>query len=265
MPEHPIFLIAPLLNPNVRICQYMPLKYFQTLLTSNKYYISRKKCFQDYREKESPIESLSFFTPVRNHNLSSDRTAEYNVHESNRRRKHAKQYGNLSKLPTSCWTQNTDENILFWERFNRIPEGSKTVKEAFQRIAEKVCIHTTIGNFVDSLDVDNYDIVCTNIHYCNDLYTSSPIQRLCLKETAYKNEEEIRFYFTNKKHLFIPKIKETDRDENHISLRVNLNLLIQKVYLSPYIETKKANRLITEWKDQYNISAHKSHLRLDYR
>ena len=51
-------------NPDMRICQYMRLDYFLSLLASKKYYVRTKFDFEDVRECRLPLKQVLPISPA---------------------------------------------------------------------------------------------------------------------------------------------------------------------------------------------------------
>ena len=92
----------------------------------------------------------------------------------------------------------------------------------------------------------------TVYNYYNDDFLFS-------KDKGYGGEDEFRFYF-------IPKATDQDSDSEKpksVRIKVNLSALIEDVLLSPYIETRAANKICKLAKDKYGITMRPSSLKIN--
>ena len=213
----------------------MDLDYLLRLLKKQKYYVKPKKYFSDKHECSLPIKSLFRIAPVgENDNDIKDQTPNDYLIKS-------RQFRESGNLLTACWTEHNGENVLMWKNFT-----SKL----------GVCIKSTIANFIASFKKDDFVICCGRMFYEGIKYHNDNIERLFIKDKAFKGEEEIRFYF-------IPSDKIDTSKMKGLSIAVDPKVMIDEIILSPYIDKIAANELIAYLKGEYDVKVKQSQIELN--
>ena len=228
------FSIMEEVDENLTIYQYMDLDYLLRLLKKQKYYVKPKKYFSDKHECSLPIKSLFRIAPVgENDNDIKDQTPDDYLIKS-------RLFRESGNLLTACWTEHNGENVLMWKNFT-----SKL----------GVCIKSTIANFIASFKKDNFVICCGRMFYEGIKYHNDNIERLFIKDKAFKGEEEIRFYFIPSDEIDTSKMKG-------LSIAVDPKVMIDEIILSPYINRIAANELKTFITEKYNVKVNLSQIEL---
>lgn len=107
-------------------------------------------------------------------------------------------------LHTSCWSQNTREDVLMWKAYNA-----------------SIRIKTSIKKILDAINTDYVDMVfCNAIEYKSEQPLYNVVDAMFCKNKAYHNENEFRFYFDGVK-------------DNYCI--INPQGLIDNVMVSPFI------------------------------
>jgi hypothetical protein len=220
------------------ICQYMDIDYLNALLSTQKYYVKRKKLFVDKREKRVP-NYLRFGLLPYGATLNSE---EKQLQQS-RDNAIVRFEKVLSSLLTSCWTERITENSLMWDR-----GGEK----------HKACIISTVGDFVDAFEKLEFDIWCGKMIY-------APIHSLLLsedviwyKEPYFSDEREVRFYFSKGINKVIPDDESVDGK----FLSVKIDKLIHEIVLSPYINKIAAEKIKKNIFETYHIKTSLSNIEI---
>ena len=219
---------------NRPICKYMRLDHLIQLLESGKFYVSRRKTFDDANESYKNMKLAFGFTAVGNNTytqpVSLERIMPYSV---------------IPDCPTSCWSKSEEEKYLMWKCY-----------------ATEVgaCIRSTVHNLIASLRL-NLDeksenkVVCGSMNYKDYMPSSIEEHQLFDKDKAYVDEEEFRFYF----HL--PSYN-SDKDAKGILITVDTNILIDEIILSPFIKKDAADKLARTIKCMYNIDVKQSRIQI---
>lgn len=225
------------LKQDTEIYQYLRLDYLLSLLDSKMYYVKRKHYFSDKREKDYPNRMKFVVTPVGtplqpNDNCQKEMTAK------------TAKFKEFSFLPTSCWTHYSKENILMWDRYTT---------------QMGVRIKSSIDNFVSSFVDNKYYLWCGKMSYERHQQTNSFEESLWIKEPAYYDEREIRFYFSSK----FEDISLDDCKSDHIMLKIKPDYMINEIVLSPHIN-KTAAKVIQKFiEDTYKITTKISDIELN--
>lgn len=166
-------------NPYLSINRYMDLDYLTYMLDRNIFYVNSKCQFDDKNETVLPIRDTF---PI--HVCGERITNEKRKKEFEEWQKRRREYKDENYMPTSCWTYNTNENILMWKAYT-------------SRMG--VRIKTTLNKLLSALNAEEYDIVCGYIDYGR--YSSPKYLEDCMftKIKPYSDEREFRIYFQQRR------------------------------------------------------------------
>lgn len=211
---------------DTHICQYMDLGFFIQMLQQKKYFVNRKMNFADKCESQLPLMDMLQLQIVSSNQKCTTKTLTYDEISEIMRR-----FKDCNTLLTSCWTMQTSEDILMWNAY-----------------AGKygVCIKTTARKFVNVLSYENYDLIAGEILYDGFLGKTNFLKLLFSKLPAYKNENEVRFYFDFKG-------EENDLDTGGVEFDVKPEALIDEVILSPNMNPVASKVLAEFLSTRYKI------------
>ena len=201
-----------------------------------------KHTFADLCETSLPLKDMFKIYPAKGDDNGIQPSKEKLKTDLDELYKKRRQYSTFN-LPTACWTRNTRESAVLWNHF--APKMG-------------VCIHSTIDRFVDSLSVEDEDILGFDMQYCGYNASMNVTECMCSKQRYFQHEEEIRFYFISSKH----QEPETEQRQ-HIKILVDVGKLIEKVTLSPDIPPLAAKWFCSLFKEKYGLNASKSSI--EYR
>ena len=130
-------------------------------------------------------------------------------------KKFCKRIFNSKDMYASCWTMNETESMLMWQAYTVSRHG--------------VLIESTIDEFVQSLNLPSYSVMCAPIQYNNKIYQGMDFyEALFTKTPYYKDERELRFYIE-------PKYNG--------NFQINPEQMIKKVILNPFLDNKTSIRV----------------------
>ena len=122
-------------------------------------------------------------------------------------------------LPTSCWSQDTKEDVLMWKAYNA-----------------SIRIKTSIKKVLDAINTDYVNMVfCNKIEYKSEQPLYNVTDAMFCKNKAYHNENEFRFYFDGVK-------------DNYCT--INAQGLIDNVMVSPFI-SREAKLLLEYVRNEF--------------
>jgi len=209
------------LRTDTYIYKYMDLDYFLCMIKEGKFYVSKKRKFEDLNEIWPPYKQFyPFLVSGNNSTIDYTRVSE----EVKRISMKWKDYKNTGEWFASCWTLRRDENFLMWKAYA-------------SKFGVRIC--TTIDRLVDSITPNVFHILCGRIMY-DGYYPEKSIESLVFSKGGYySNEDEFRFYF-------IPKDGYIDKD--YVELPINKNddndrNVIIEIILSPCIKKKAAEEI----------------------
>lgn len=208
------------------ICQYMRLDYLIQLLETRQFHVTRRKEFDDANESYENIKLAFPIAPAGEYDKSKPVIPKRMI-----------PYFDVVQCPTSCWTENNEESFFMWKLY-----------------ATEVgaCIKTTVCNLVASLELDlipNGDnkVICGSMNYKKDLIPSSDEEgQLFNKDKAYEAEKEFRFYFQLSDDY-------EKKKEKYRLIPVNTAVMIDEIFLSPFLCKEAANKLARMIKCSYGI------------
>jgi hypothetical protein len=214
----------------------MSLDYLIRLLETHKYYVRRRREFDDANESYENVKLAFPIAPAKNYNSQDQELTKRII-----------PYFDIIHCPTSCWTKNEDESFLMWKSY---------ATEVGARI--KTTVHSFIASIELDLEQDGMNkVVCGSMSYKKDLIPSSnELGQLFNKDKAYSAENEFRFYF----HISSDSDKKSTK--YHL-IPVNTYVMIDEILLSPFICKEAADKLARMVKCTYGIeNVKQSNIRL---
>jgi len=219
------FLLMDGVDTEQTIYQYMDLDYLLRLLDTRTYFVKPKQSFHDLHESCLPLKSI--FKP----HLVGREYDKSVVADTNESLVRLRQFRESGTMLTACWTEHLGENALMWRNFT-------------SKIG--ICIKSSIHNFMASLVTDDYDVCCGRMSYPGIHSKTELDECLFIKDKAFIDEKEIRFYFT-------PKGNHNTTNDKGVSIPILPQILIDEIILSPYINTQACKVLTDFINDKYNV------------
>lgn len=188
---------------NTNIYRYMDILELMSILTGT-FSVRQKGSWSDKRESGNFFDGM--YLSVVNEPVDKEKMkAQRNLYESMKESK---------DMFTSCWTLNNIESMLMWCAYTTKSHG--------------VLIETTVGKFIESLNLPSYSVMRGAVQYKNSLQGMELYEALFTKEEYYKDEREFRFYFEpNSKGKF----------------QINPQIMISKVILNPFLDTANSKKV----------------------
>lgn len=236
------------LSQDTPIYKYMPLEYFWDLLKNKRLYISKKHKFADIKESKLNIkDQLRFTRAIPNPEIPEEINNSQDISFK------LNNYANLRHLYTSCWTLQDTENALMWQSY-----ASKY----------GVRIQSTIGNFVASAIDFKYECICGHIDYCNDSPDKSHIDNLFMKNKEFADERELRIYIATfvkeSEDTFYINSIDTDDNKEFIFLKIDPNVLINSIVISPSISPSCRESLTDIFNNRYKLKTRLSSIKYQH-
>ena len=198
-------------DPNTIIWKYLDLSKFLDLLMSEKLFMSRSDKFEDQYEgtfSEPTFEEIK--------KLSIDNPDFLNYYKTHR-----------EKVAISSWHINEYESFAMWQIFTQNSEG--------------LAIQSTIGRLQESLVPEtNFNQYIGEVNYIDYKKEFIPFDDtffpFLFKRKSFQYEREIRI---------ISDVSNTNlKIDNGLKVDVNLNQLIEKIYIHPKSENWYKNLVI---------------------
>lgn len=198
-------------DPNTIVWKYLDLSKFLDLLMSEKLFMSRSDKFEDQYEgtfSEPTFEEIK--------KLSIDNPDFLNYYKTHR-----------EKVAISSWHINEYESFAMWQIFTQNSEG--------------LAIQSTIGRLQQSLITEtNFEQYIGEVNYIDYKKEHIPFDDLffpfLFKRKSFQYEGEVRI---------ITDIGESDIKINEgLKINVNINQLIEKIYIHPKSENWYKNLVI---------------------
>ncbi|MFV8270436.1 hypothetical protein ACNQGP_10960 [Flavobacterium sp. GT2N3] len=198
-------------DPNTVVWKYLDLSKFLDLLMSEKLFMSRSDKFEDQYEgtfSEPTFEEIK--------KLSIDKPDFLNYYKTHR-----------EKVAISSWHINEYESFAMWQIFTQNNEG--------------LAIQSTIGRLQDSLASETYfKQYIGEVNYIDYKKEHIPFDDMffpfLFKRKSFQYEGEVRI---------ITDIGESDVKINEgLKINININQLIEKIYIHPKSENWYKNLVI---------------------
>lgn len=173
------------LSAETRICRYMGFDVFLQIL-EGRLFVPRKKLFLDARESGKISNQWRFACSLFDKN--NEKTSDKVVEEQSKIDEHVDNLKKSRYLLTSCWTFDNGEDYMMWMSY------APTIG---------VCVQTTIGDLLNSIEYDKYDYIpiCSPMLYGNVSIRKNSLESFFTKDKFYKSEREMRIYFVPKSEI----------------------------------------------------------------
>jgi len=199
-------------DDNVKIFRYMDFSKYVDLLERKKLCFCNAKKFEDKFEGEMPE---AFY-----HNWSEEHK---NGHKSI-----SEELEKYFSCFISCWNMGEGENYALWKIYTK-PETGVCIKTSVGRLRKALNnedIKIYVVKYIPSFNDSSFDIEFPHYMRMQDGFSIKHSVKEVCKLDAYKYENEVRAVFVEK-----------SREKSIIQFSVNLEELIDEVYLSPYAST----------------------------
>ena len=198
-------------DPNTVVWKYLDLSKFLDLLMSGKLFMSRSDKFEDQYEgtfSEPTFEEIK--------KLSIDNPDFLNYYKTHR-----------EKVAISSWHINEYESFAMWQIFTQNSEGL-AIQSTIGRLQESLVPETNLKQYIG--EVNYIDYKKEHIPF-DDMFFP-----FLFKRKSFQYEGEVRI---------ITDIGESDIKINEgLKINVNINQLIEKIYIHPKSENWYKNLVI---------------------
>ena len=198
-------------DPNTIIWKYLDLSKFLDLLMSEKLFMSRSDKFEDQYEgtfSEPTFEEIK--------KLSIDNPDFLNYYKTHR-----------EKVAISSWHINEYESFAMWQIFTQNSEGL-AIQSTIGRLQESLVLETNFKQYIG--EVNYIDYKKEHIPF-DDMFFP-----FLFKRKSFQYEGEVRL---------ITDIGDSNIKINEgLKINVNINQLIEKIYIHPKSENWYKNLVI---------------------
>lgn len=200
-------------SDNTQIWRYMTLDKFLYLLFESKLYFNRSDCFHDQWEGVWPEAMVKTFKTREFDDLFEPGFGEKILEISE---------GVKKNIFVNCWHINKHESAAMWDIYGG-NEASIAVKSTVKRL--KQGIKTDSDFWIGRVKYMDYqkDII--------NMTDFDPMELFFIKRKSFKHDQELRIVKKN-----VPKENgkvEWDQANTSIQTEIDLNTIIQEVYISP--------------------------------
>lgn len=216
-------------HKDMKIYHYLRVGYLLTLLRKKTLYVNNRALFSDVRE-QGIMENLKY-------NFDIFLRHPHNKEEREKNREDLKRLTTLKNLAfkscISCWTkgvsysQECNEDITEWDHYG-------TGKAQY---GETCRIETTIEQLVNAIQSSPNPMWLSEVQYDKEKMRGTPEKWIFWKYYAYEQEHELRLCI--------------DTHQEHISLDISPENLINNICLSPYIQKDERQYIIENIEEQY--------------
>ena len=254
--EHPVFKKPE--NENAKIWRYMDFTKFVSLLDMESLYFTRLDRLEDKFEGSVP---KSFYSSMSSEKLEMLKTFfpdsyRRRIKESEEERlKNSKKALKINKIRrkwtfVNCWHMNEFELAAMWKLYLKGNEGI-AIQTTYQRLRDSFekCKSIVWIGMVKYIDYGKDKMPSSNSNY-----------RFVYKRKSFEYEKElravIRKYPISEKELkngiSLEKLAEADIFPEGLQIPVDLDTLIQRIYVSPYAENW-FEKLVASVTDKYDV------------
>ena len=210
------------------IYRYIKVEYLNNILREGRIFVPNIQMFEDEREMKGLHESIKNIPNLR-------------IIPDYKMRQYKKRIMRTLNLCVLSWTMDNrlngkqDESYLMWKscslQKSNITEGGN----ALYKIEPYCRIETTIGNLIDSIEVNTHDIVISDVIY-GDTYELNDYEYLLFRKSIYfDQEQEVR-------------VAALSKNPKGTFIKINVEKMLEdtEIIVSPF--TLKDDRYIAELK-----------------
>ena len=165
---------------DVKIFRQVSFKSFSECVSKRKLYVSRQYQFSDYHEG---VSFGSLIYRISHPHVVGLPLSKKEMIEWQKRDNHFLPY--IGLFPISCWSLNGEDRYMRWKTYDH-----KGIEVFFG---------TTIKQLVNALSINEYEVFISKVNYGRRDCFQPEFAVLFCKETGYKDEEELRICFIEKK------------------------------------------------------------------
>jgi hypothetical protein len=211
--------LLPNYNDDEEIWRYMNMSKFIALLECKKIHLTRLDIFDDLFEAHYPIVDYD-------RHFSQMLDIDWSIVDLKRDHRNLMELLKQGWFYVNCWHVNSVESYAMWNIYTTKSEGiaiKTTIGKLKQSIKSQLRIFYSKISYLDynNESLIEYQMSCRQkgvlIHPFPAFY----------KEKSYEYEKEFRVAFMNN-----PFIDKTN--DSHKAIDVNLDTLIEEIYISPY-------------------------------
>jgi hypothetical protein len=200
-------------NKSIKVWRYLDFTKFVALLETESLHFACPRTFEDKFEASLPTVMLKVFRKKLN-------DLEWEAF---------KKTVTETKLDyaINCWHANEYESAAMWKLYLKSNEGI-AVQSTYSSLVESIIDTRTVNaGYVQYIDPEKLPV-----------FFSTPFM---LKRLSFEHEHEIRL------------VTGRSADEDNVSIKVDLNILIHKVYVAPD-SPDWVCKLVTSVRDRYKLN-----------
>lgn len=236
--------------PSAKLWRYMDLAKFLSLLESKSLYFTRLDHFLDPYEgalgnkineetwsiKEMTRRKRWIEVELKSENNKSINNNELELIANQRFREFRENIRRWRKMNyITCWHQSDIESEAMWQLYTRDTQQGIAIQTTFERLYQALPV-TPYANFgmVNYVDYKEYNNGTSH-------NTFQPFEALWYKRKSFKHEKEFRV------------VIEDDSGDWNKNVRIDLNRLIENVYISPQAEKWFADLVFDIVRHRYKL------------
>lgn len=240
------------ISDDTPIFRYMELSHLIELLETCKFRLNLRGNFSDYLEKNLNLRHQFIIQNV-GQTVSKDLNRQL-FQRANDLANKSDKHRIFRQLPASCWTLNPLEDALMWRSYCS---------------AYGIRIQSTVGKILQcpkqlesDMSYEHISWIYSAIEYTTDNIYRDAETNLFTKCSAYKHEEEFRFYLCRilDDSAIIPPILNSNNEMNYLELHVEPNIMLDNITFSPYFKKCVAEKFCEWIQNSYGIKAKPSNL-----
>ena len=228
--NHPVFQAPE--NPNIKIWRFMDFTKYVSLIATRSLFFSRidKLALDDPYEGSMPISNILY----QNNHISPEILEEQLVAIKERR----------NWAYANCWYMDDHESNLMWKAYTKNEREAIAIQSTYTLLREclpdyrKTRIKSPTHNTNDSIDRYMDIGVVKYINTQESLPRNNTLWQFMHKRNYFKDEKELRALIIDMPVIDLATGRASIENPTieGVSAKIDLNNLIQSVYVSPFAE-----------------------------
>ncbi|HDR7625125.1 TPA: DUF2971 domain-containing protein [Bacillus mycoides] len=238
------------IEEDAKLWRYMDFAKLVSLLSNESLYLCRSDKFRDVFEgRLFGLENVKKI--LENQKLSGGKGFVFGSYDEYSKVKLATSDFSRENVFINCWHLNEEQSAAMWDLYVKSGEG--------------IAVQTTFGRIKRSLDCCGKDIYIGKVEYIDhkkrENFVGDKILPFFTKRLSFKHEEEVRVVYSalDEKGFWDDTTKYEDM--HGINLKVDLNELIESIYISPDAPSWFAS-VVEVILEKFNIDAKVIHSKL---
>ncbi|MDB5230826.1 MAG: hypothetical protein JWN76_1631 [Chitinophagaceae bacterium] len=213
-------------EPNALLWRYLDLPRYIDLLLKNELFFCRADRFEDPFEGKYPRKSQDVLLHNNLNELPAEEKTTENIKKAKEQVKELteRHQQKRSTVTINSWHENEEENFAMWKIYAKGNYG--------------LALQTTYEKLQHAFEVTDKQVYIGKVKYFDERTEPIPVEDSFVpflrKRLIYQYEKEVRCCYALTDEEAKNYLWESQDIDNGIFIPVNCDLLIDKIYISPY-------------------------------